>query len=256
MTATSIGIDLAWSARNQSGVAVITLEDEEITSIETCLLTSLDAIVERANASMNGPTTIAIDAPTVVPRDSGMRPCERELQRRFSIVGAAPYPANRIRLGQYNSGRPRGEELVDQLKSTLGALETGIPPNGHEGVYVMEVFPAPAMHILFGVVHRYKKKQNRSWLQCRAAMDDYCRDLNSLTIPRLRVPPHLITDQAVGKRFKALEDQVDALFCAYLAARAWLGGSLELVGNLTDGYIVLPARHGRPPFRSRSPTEQ
>ena len=39
--------------------------------------------------------------------------------------------------------------------------------------------------------------------------------------------------------FKALEDRTDAVFCAYVAALAWLG-RVEALGTLSDGYIVLP----------------
>ena len=45
-----------------------------------------------------------------------------------------------------------------------------------------------------------------------------------------------------GKALKPIEDQVDAVTCAYLAALAWLYGEkrLEMVGTLKEGYVVVP----------------
>lgn len=241
--ATAVGIDLAWSPRNLSGVAVAEVFEDQISVRELSLDRELTGI-QAMFGSRTPPVTIAIDAPTIVPNASGMRPAERELMRRFGARGAGPYPANRTLLGRPNGGRPRGEELVASLQAKFGAIEVGIPPVRHHGVFVMEVFPAPALVTLFQLASslRYKKKPTRTWDGCRAELSRYVELLQSLRRPQLILPEDLRVTNESGRVYKALEDRVDAILCAYLAGLAWLFGSerLEMVGSLKEGYIVLP----------------
>jgi predicted RNase H-like nuclease len=45
-----------------------------------------------------------------------------------------------------------------------------------------------------------------------------------------------------GTPLKALEDQLDSLICAYVAAHWWYWGAERnmSLGNLTEGYIIVP----------------
>lgn len=243
MTASVVGIDLAWSSRNLTGVAIGSIELGEVVVTQTELARDLSSIVDRI-ASLPPPVTIAIDAPTIVPNESGMRECERLLQRQFGAFGAGPFPGNRRLLGKCNGGTPRGTELIALLGRTTGALEVGLPPAYHAGVYVMEVFPAPALYRLFGRVPRYKKKPARTWESCRAELGAYLDLLTSLKTPCLRFPTTLTVSDQRGVAFKGLEDQIDAVLCAYLAALAW-SGEVESVGTIEGGYVVLPAAERR-----------
>ncbi len=241
--ATAVGIDLAWSSRHSSGIAVADVFEDRV-SVRGIPplgnLTEIEVVIE----NQPPPRTIAIDAPTIVPNTSGMRPAERDLQRRFGAVGAGPYPANRTLLGRVNGGRPRGEELAESLRDKLGALEVGVPPARHGGTYVLEVFPAPAIVMLFGLSSplRYKKKPRRTWDTCRSELRRYIALLRSLRSPRLLFPDWISVTDERGTAFKALEDRVDAVLCAYLAGLGWLYGNerLEMVGSLQDGYIIVP----------------
>jgi predicted RNase H-like nuclease len=184
----------------------------------------------------SGPLTVAIDAPTIVPNETGMRPVERLLQRtpEFQRAHAAPYPGNRELLGKHNNGIPRGEELVELLKRVFDFQEGGCPPSHHQQRYAMEVF-------LFGAdnVPAFKKKGKRTWEQCRAGLSSYVQRLRGLQEPRLIFSDALRVHSEFGKALKNIEDQVDAVLCAYIAALAWLGKA-EAVGDLQTGYIVLP----------------
>jgi predicted RNase H-like nuclease len=224
-------------------MAIADVSEERISLRELSLAGDLAAI-EAVVQSQHSPLTIAIDAPTIVPNTVGMRPMERELQRRFGAASAGPYPANRTLLGRVNGGRPRGEELVEFLRDRLGVREVGVPPARHRGTYVMEVFPAPAIVMLFGLSSslRYKKKPQRTWGTCRAELNRYIDLLRSLRSPTLVFPKSIAVAEERGKAFKALEDRVDAILCAYLAGLGWLFGHerLEMVGSLNEGYIVLP----------------
>jgi predicted RNase H-like nuclease len=238
-----IGIDLAWSPKNATGLAAATVTGERVEVHTTALAYSLNDIVEFVRDHSSVPITIAIDAPTVVPNETGMRPVERILQSdpELQRAHAAPYPANRQLLGKCNGGRPRGEELVELLKRELQVTEVGCPPAHHCGRFAIEVFPLAAMPRLFGVlgVPVYKKKGSRTWPQCQAGLSSYIERLRQLQRPELDFSSELRMDGQIGKKFKAIEDRVDAVLCAYIAALAWLG-EVECVGTLDEGYITLP----------------
>lgn len=239
-----MGVDLAWSPKHASGVAEASVEQRRVTVEWTGTLKSLDEIVDRI-ARLNGPVTIAVDAPTVVPNSTGGRPVDRCLQRRFGARHAAPYSANRTLLGRYNGGGPpRGEEFVALLKERLHAQEGGIPQQRHSGVWVMEVFPAAAIVELFRLERglKYKKKPKRSWESCRKELRCLLARFKSLDNPSLEFRTPLRVGDEKGARYKEIEDQADAALCAYLAGLAWLEGDqrLELVGSMDQGYIVLP----------------
>ena len=57
-------------------------------------------------------------------------------------------------------------------------------------------------------------------------------------------PKDIAVRNESGIAYKALEDRVDAILCAYLAGLGWLFGDqrLEMVGSPQEGYIMLP-RH-------------
>ncbi len=132
--AVAVGIDLAWSPKNTTGVAAADVESDSVCVTSCGLIHTTDEIVGFvAEAWGGGPMTVAIDCPTIVPNETGIRPCEMILQQRFSKSHAGPYPANRRRLGQYNSGTPRGEEVSRALQVRLGAVECGVPPLGTTG---------------------------------------------------------------------------------------------------------------------------
>ena len=86
----------------------------------------------------------------------------------------------------------------------------------------------------------YKKKRRRTWDVCRAGLSSYIDQLRALDGPRLTFPADLIIGTEKAKAFKKIEDRVDAVLCAYVAALAWIGKA-ECVGNLAEGYIVLPS---------------
>jgi predicted RNase H-like nuclease len=130
---------------------------------------------------------------------------------------------------------------VKRLKGAWDFREVGLIPPGHGLRLAMEVFPAPARARLFALTspRPYKKKRHRSWDQCREGLGSYIEDLLSLKDPALTIPDALRVNDEKGVALKSVEDQVDAVLCAYVAALAWLGKA-ECVGTLDDGYIVLP----------------
>ena len=120
-------------------MALVQVTDEGVRIVKRGCVKTDEEIVAWAD-DVPLPLTITIDAPTVVPNETGMRPCEALLQRMFSRQNAGPYPANR-RLLWKNGGVPRGEAICRAFQAR-GATEC-LPPARHNGTAVFEVFPAP-----------------------------------------------------------------------------------------------------------------
>ena len=193
---------------------------------------------------------LGVDAPLLVPNETGKRPCEAEIGRRFARFQAGAHPANR----QIFGGDVRGERLVARV-ANRGIVHNPflVAPQQAGARQVMEVFPHPAHIVLFGLTRtlKYKAKPGRDYASRWAAMNAYSRHLRDLTRhdPPFALPedwPPADASSLTGGAFKRLEDGIDALTCAYVVFRYWWHGAAggEVIGDMTDGYIVIPRRSG------------
>src|SRR4051812_40794100 len=114
-----VGLDLAWSAKNNTGVAVI--EYDLVAGDKTGQLVEWRegigdnvAILDFVREVAPGPAVMAIDAPLAVPNVTGSRPCDQAITRVFAKYQAGTHPANRTNLGRYGipPGDIRGETLA------------------------------------------------------------------------------------------------------------------------------------------------
>jgi predicted RNase H-like nuclease len=105
------------------------------------------------------------------------------------------------------------------------------------------------MVVLFGLdkVLKYKAKPSISFSQRLDEFRTYQRHLRNLRthVPSLLLPDALLDEEQLAKRGKALkayEDQLDAVFCAYLALYYWWWGTqhCRIFGDIEQGYIVAP----------------
>lgn len=243
-----IGLDLAWSARNLSGAACLVGDPAGATLVAPpALLGELTAIVAYVAQQVgSGPAIVAVDAPLLVPNVSGRRPAEAALGAAFRRYEAGAHPANRRLLAR--DGVVRGERLVELL-APLGFRPADRVDAGAGGRLVTEVFPHPAMVAIFGLERtlKYKARPGRSDAERLAAWRRYQAQLAALAgaDPPLRGHTALLqTDVAAlrGRVRKAYEDQVDALFCAYIAlyAHRWGAARCRTFGDLERGYIFTP----------------
>ena len=74
-----IGIDLAWTTKNETGICV--LDDGGNILHLSAEVYSNDEIIEIIQEFYQHPTFVAIDAPIVVPNETGSRPAESALAR-------------------------------------------------------------------------------------------------------------------------------------------------------------------------------
>ena len=248
MSARYIGLDLAWSPRHDSGLAV--LEPRRAGRLAVVALElhrPLADIVERIATFAGEPTILMVDAPLVVRNAAGKRECEREVDRRFARFAAGTHAGNRTLLGKVNGGIPRGEELG----RALGRLGYPWPPaalprrGSARGHFWYECYPHPAHVVLFGLerTFAYKHRSHRTWPFLQG---EYRRCLEAMRTglrPRItwsaRLEARLAPEGRIGVAYKRGEDQMDALFCAWLAAHAHAGG-MHLLGEPGDGAIAVP----------------
>lgn len=239
-----IGIDLAWSYRNPT--AAVALENGVPVGWEDQLKSQGEIVQFVGEAVGEGPALVAIDAPLVVPNESGTRPCDREVSRTYRQEEAGTYPANRRRLGPHI----RGEELVAQLRG-MGFTHSLAVAKRTKVRQVVEVYPHPGMVELFGLERtlKYKARPGRSYQDRWRALSCYMELLRALAgaLPKLRAEAFLsrLRPQGLrGQALKRLEDLLDALFCAYIAFHLWYWGKAgyRCFGDMGSGYILVPIR--------------
>ena len=240
-----LGLDLAWSPNNPSGVAAIGCDGSLVTPPRADLSSDADILAWiRAHAA---PTmSIAIDMPTIVPNHTGRRPCEALVAADFRRSHAGPHPANRS--SRWFMGGGRAAALVRALAADGFRERLDTRPQ-EPGRTVFECFPHPSLVRLFDLprIFKYKKKQRRSWDGVLAEWTRYRAALEALRAAR----PALVLTQsdvplAVEKRgYKRWDDTLDAITCAYVASYAWFWGiaspHVQVYGDTISGYIVIPS---------------
>jgi predicted RNase H-like nuclease len=130
-----VRIDIAWSERNPSGVAVID-SDGTLTRASGSIRTN-DNICEFAGLNTGEDGVVAIDAPLTVKNADKQRPVERQLMQIFGLYEAGPYPANLSNLAFQQTGR------IQQLVRHLDCLGFTNQPGGQkqQAQRVLKSFP-------------------------------------------------------------------------------------------------------------------
>lgn len=236
-----MGIDLGWQTGG-SGICLLECRASELRllSFEHCgskdaVLASLDRLIPAS-----APALIAVDAPTLIPNERGMRECDRLAHRYFGKYDAGCYPANR--------DRPFAQGLIEfgLALEKRGFQHAAYLTPQQEGRFQIELFPHPATIHLFRLPKILKYKKGR--LADRRAALTKLRSLQLTTFPTLT--PALPLEEADlpllpvgGKALKAAEDQLDSLTCAYAGAHWWWWGLNRnwVLGDAEGGYIVVPA---------------
>ncbi len=251
-----VGLDLAWSLRNNTAGAVArwdaTRQQADLVEWREQLGDN-EAIIAWLGEMAGSQATalIAIDAPLVVPNCTGARPGEKLLSRVFRQYEAGAHPANRTNLGRYGQppGDIRGETLAARLVSELNFRHDPLLEPRQPTRQFFECYPHPAMIVLFELATTLKyKRKLRSRPNDRyaeyALLQSHLLRLAEAT-PALVVPAELLSRPVSllrGAALKHYEDLLDAIVCAYIALYYWWWGSakVHIFGDLVDGYIVAP----------------
>lgn len=238
-----IGIDLGWSS-GASGLCSLQWHNNQLEILNLDRQNSIPEILTWIDTwvSSTEPAIIAVDAPTLIPNLTGMRLPDRLTHQHFGRYHAGCYPAN--------LSRPYAQKTVEfGLSLEARGFEHAPTLEAQKlGRYQIEVFPHPATINLFQLerILKYKKgklaERQLELLKLRQYLTKILPTLQpSLTlssselINNFEIPNTLAT-------FKALEDKLDSLICAYIAAHWWYWGLEKnlVLGDRTTGYIVIP----------------
>ena len=248
MTARYVGFDSAWADnRLKPGAICAIVVDGGSTRFEAPVLVGFDAalayILERhAPGTL---TLLGIDQPTIVPNESGARPVDRVAAALMSWSGGGVQPAFRgaSKAALFGDGAP--------IWRFLAALGFRDDPEAaalaQAGGFVMEVFPAMALLALDpafleapGAGPRYnparKTFRQEAW---RAVCLATAAEARRLGFAEAAAWCAALDPDA--KPRKIVQDQLDALLCALVAARWHLAReTCVVVGDLARGFIVAP----------------
>ena len=238
-----IGVDLGW----KSGATGLCCLDWKNRQLQISALTTKREIKEILawiddQVTPEEPGLVAVDAPTLIPNQTGMRVPDKLTHHHFGRYHAGCYPAN--------LNRPFAQRTVEfglSLEKRGFNHAAEIEP-GKEGRYQIEVFPHPAMICLFSLerILKYKKgkiAQRRAEL---LKLYNYILTVLPKLEPRLNLSNFNIAlselNKAKGTQLKTIEDQLDSLICAYAGAYWWYWGNKKnlVLGNKNTGYIVVP----------------
>lgn len=244
---TFIGLDLAWTTKNESGICWL-----EGDSRENLRCTRLEAAVRDTESLADEVVTVddrlvvTIDAPVLY---SPERDVEREIARVFGKYKASPHQAHYAVQQGYTAGIDLGKALAGRgFELNPGPLLEG--DQGQRSA--VEVFPHTIHVRLFGIEERlpYKPKKGRTVAFRRNVLQQYqdlLRELIECEAPRVLKHPDVeraldpdTAQNAKGKAIKRLDDTLDGLTCALAAWLIWSRpDEWEMIGDL-NGYIVAP----------------
>ena len=233
-----VGMDLGWVS-GPSGLCCLALTGDELILEQLDRKDSLEEVLAWLDKTIEPeePAIVAVDAPTIIPNETGMRLPDKLTHKYFGKYHAGCYPAN--------LGRPFASRLVAFGKAIEGRGFNHAPTMAprQTGRYQIEVFPHPAMIQLFGLSRILKYKKGRLAEKRKGLgelRDRILKHLSSHT-PSLKLEslPEVPTG---GKALKELEDKLDSIVCAYVGAYWWYWGESRgaVLGDRASGYIVVP----------------
>lgn len=237
-----LGIDFGWTS-GASGLCCLEWKNGRLDLLDLQRQEALTDVLAWVDgfAPAPEPAMVAVDAPTLIPNATGMRLPDRLAHQYFGRYHAGCYPANRgSRFAERTVGF--GLSLAARGFQHAPSIEAKQP-----GRYQIEAFPHPAIVHLFGLdrILKYKKGSLAERRVELAKLRGYICDRLPLLEPSLDVTQsklNLPQIPATGAALKAVEDQLDSIICAYIAAHWWYWGNSrnQVLGDRTTGYIVVP----------------
>lgn len=236
------GIDLAWSATSAGRTGLAAVDDAGALVASTTVRTDDD--IAAWLEALPGPVAVAaVDAPLIVPNQTGQRAAETAISRAYGAFKVAAHVSNR---GRPWMDPPRAETLARRFGWQMAPTHRG----SIDFPACIEVYPHPALVSLFGLEARLTYKGRFALAVRQTAFGDLITLLESLAAlrlgdsedwARLRAGVAAADTQAA---LDGVEDELDAVLCAHLA---WLWHdrpeALRVYPSLEeweDGYIVAP----------------
>ena len=203
-----IGIDLAWGEKNPSGFCVSKPQKNKLKILELKLLYSIDEIINEILKYKDYKVHVGVDAPLVVPNESGNREIEKEFNKDFAKYKISMLPANKKLLTKY-SPEIRSVKLYDRLS------ELGFKRDYNSDKVIFEVYTHSTIAMLWNnhKILQYKRKKGRDTKFIKEQLEIYKKYLLK------EFSSHKILKEDLsylrGKKLKDYEDMLDSLTCAY-----------------------------------------
>lgn len=239
-----VGFDSAWADNPKAPGAIcsISYDGRKFLDFRKPELVGFSKARSFIGAVIHQLTLIAIDQPTIVPNESGMRPTERVAASAVSWLGGGVQPAYRNKMEIFGDGAP-----IWKFKYGLRATEN--PERSRyasRGRFLMEVFPALALPSIDQRFCGYKKGPRYN--PARRFNSEHWRAVVSTVLMEARRMKcsafvrwcHQLN--RISKPEKSHQDQLDAVICLLVAVR-WRHGKRKdsiMIGDLNSGYIVAP----------------
>ena len=168
---------------------------------------------------------------------AGIRDAERELNREFRSFHAGCHATN--------LGRPFAQNVLSFSRrlAALGFGHSAEMAARQKGRFQIEIHPHAATVNLFDLPRIVKYKRGLREEKARGL-----RRLRALMLARLPLldPALSLRLPSVPRtgKLKPVEDQIDAVLCAYIAAYWWFWGTRRnrVYGSGERGYIVVPEK--------------
>jgi predicted RNase H-like nuclease len=236
-----LGLDLGWTPRDSSGGVVLepTGDGSVVVRSADSLRAHEDVLRWVTRHRQRVQAVVAFNAPVVVENMGGSRPCDRLLQEHFS----------RFRIDEYANNIMSASHPRTMAKALV---RMGFEPNpAAAGDRLVETHLGAAQVMLFDVERPVRLK-----IGPIGARKDAVDRLRELVVEKLLESKQLpletspVLDEMLdahlpdlnGTRLGELEERLEALLCAYVAA--WLGQlgaeACAFLGDLDHGYILLP----------------
>ncbi len=208
MNSVYIGIDLAWGEKNFSGFCVTQQEGNKLKILELKLLKSIDEIVQEITKYEAYKVHIGVDAPLVVPNETGNREIEKDFNKDFAKYKISMLPANKKLLTKY-SPKIRSIELFERLS------DLGFQRDFEHNKVIFEVYTHSTIAMCFNnhQILPYKRKKGRDTDFIKQQLGIYKKYLLQVFKKHKILETEL--DLLKGQRLKDHEDILDSLTCAY-----------------------------------------
>jgi predicted RNase H-like nuclease len=232
-----IGVDLGWYGK-PSGLASIAFDGDGLSLKNVGRIEGTSEILRWISSEAGtGTAVIGVDAPLLIFNRNGIRQAERELNADFRRFHAGCHAAN--------LGRPFARNVLSFSRrlAALGFAHGAAMKARQAGRFQIEVHPHSASVNLFDLPRIVKYKRGR-----RAERSKELRRLRRLMSTRLPLlePTLCLRLPSIPRigPLKPVEDQIDAVLCAYIAAHWWFWGRKRnrVYGANATGYIVVPGR--------------
>ena len=231
-----VGIDLAWTYKNETGICIIS-DDGEIEYLNSAILSN-EEIVNLIKYYCNERICIAIDAPLIVKNETGSREAERNFMRnKIHGHNLTLFVASRSYLTK-TFGEIRGETLPGIEINTMVSEEKST---------VIETFPSAVCCGLFPEIYpvKYKLKRTVPYNETQYQMNRLLSRLRKLEeeegiVKNLVSELKLNNIELCSKNHKHIEDKVDAFLSAYCIYSIYKKIANPLVfGDVEGGFITI-----------------